>query len=155
EQDAIRQFLERYPDDPRGEEMEALLSEIELQRLERRLESMARRGRTTSRQQTSAAQQLYLEALDWVPRDLDRAEEILEAIVELGAAAPDSDEELRLVVELATKRLAELRPRSAAWRERHREFISGSLERAASVAANDPHKARAMRYAIVRLYAEK
>ncbi len=167
----IEAFLARYPEDVRASAMREYQQEIDLLRLERRFELQ-------SRQKASAHSPIpierdYLQALRYAHLDPELGIEKLEALLALYDYAPtekapgdksgqaSSGKSRRPVghtaecLELARRRLEQLKKQLAPAITNQRDLIAGRLEEADQIEATDPEKADAIRRAVIILYGDK
>lgn len=149
--DEITEFVERFPGDPRIEEVRAYAAELELQRLERRVLTRARlRGSAASH----PAEAAYLEAVAQEATNPAEAAALLEAIVALYAprsGEPVEDE----YATLAERRLADIRQSAEAECAEQLPAVRERLSAAKRLEAEDPARARQMFAALVKLYGDR
>ncbi|HVA46018.1 MAG TPA: serine/threonine-protein kinase [Pirellulales bacterium] len=148
----IAAFLERADAaDPRTPDLEELLDRIEVDRLERRLEKRSRlRGKT---QELSPVERDYIEALKQVDLDPEVGMKKMTALVDLyGGDAEEQPDVTRQCLALARRKLRKLRKDVARYTEEHRERISAQLDRADSLAADDPQTSQKIWRAVIELY---
>lgn len=150
--DDIKEFLRRAAaEDPRMDDMQELLDQIETRRLERQLENNSRRR--DKPQEMSPIQRDYVEALKRADLDLEAGLNKMAALVDLyGEPTADEPEGTRRCLSLARDKLAELREDMAAYTRDHRDRIAGHLDRADGVAASDPRTAEKIWRAVIELY---
>ena len=153
--DDIASFLKLYPDDPRGDELRSLESEVELVRLQRQYELKARRFSTPD----SAAQQLYLEIIRQIQNDEANAEKRLAAFVAIyqndDGQDPQLTEEDQQVVSLAANQLVQLKAKERRDAEIHLPFIRRQLQKAAELETSQPKSAEEIRTHLYHLYGSK
>ena len=153
-----RQFLATFPDDPRRDQVESLLEETELIRLERRLERRASRlAKSTRSASLSPVERAYLEAIAHARMEPESGAVRLQALIDLfGPLAAESGDRLQQrCVELARRRLKRLESRIVRQAQSERQLLSEQLARAAALAPDQPDQARRIWQAIVRLYGAK
>jgi serine/threonine-protein kinase len=164
----IREFLERFPDDPRAQEIMRYNAQIALDKAERRLQREARGG--TSIPSQLPAERLYLQAVELSATAPDDALVMLQSLIDLyvdkasthaigdeNAAnnsrdGGDAHDRTSIVVQLAKRRLATLQKEVARQREAQLAEIRSRLDAAANLKDRDPQKAAAMYRAIADLY---
>ncbi|MEX0937484.1 MAG: serine/threonine-protein kinase [Pirellulales bacterium] len=151
---AIRDFLTRYPNDPRAEELVAYRDAIDLERIERRLR--VRGLRPTDDNDLGPIERIYVEAIDSAESQPQQAVEKLGAML----ALYDGDSEQlsrreRLGLELARRKRDQLQARIDETANLHRDLITQHMTQAESVRQSDPARARQLLDAIVTLYGEK
>ncbi|MGQ9503896.1 MAG: serine/threonine-protein kinase [Thermogutta sp.] len=167
----IEAFLARYPEDARAPGIREFQQELELLRMERRFELQ-------SRQKASAYSSIpierdYLEALRYAQLDPEVGIQKLEALLTLYAyASPEkagenstgdnSGKRVRRPVghtaeclELARRRLAQLKKQLGPAITNQRDLLQGRLDEADRIEASDPDEADAIRRAVITLYAGK
>ena len=151
-EDEIDEFLARFPNDPRHEEIGGYQQEVELLQLQRKFE---RRAKNRSAGGTlPPVQEAYLEAFSFAESNPDKAVAKLQAILDL-YDTPTQDQATRQCLELARRQLEHLQPRLQASAESHRKAIVQHMARADKLAATAPAEARAIWRAIVELYHDK
>jgi hypothetical protein len=165
----IREFLQRYPSDPRAAEISRYHEQIELDKAERRLQREARGGNFVPTQ--LPAERLYLQAVQTAATDPDAALSMLESIVDLyadddrthvGSSGANQTDQARVdrverprvsvVVELAKRRIVSLRKDISKQRDAQLVDIRERLETAAAFGQREPQKAVAIYRAIVDLH---
>jgi len=151
----IQRFLVLYPRDPREAILLGYAKEIELGRLERRLENQMVAGNRLRSGKASPIERDYLEAVQYARFDPERAFRKFQALVALydqpvGRGGPMGD-----YIELARRHLDRLHERLDKQAGAYQAVLQERLEHAQTLAAKDPAAARAMWQAIVELYADK
>jgi len=149
----IRRFIERFPDDPRREEVEDYLEQIELDRLDRNFQRRARRQITADSH--SAVEQAYLEAVHLAAANPEAAAVKLAAIVDVYGDQNDAPEITQQCVALARRRLAQLRESIDRFGAEHAAELMQRLDEADRLQGTDPDAADAIRRGIIELYADK
>ncbi len=163
----ITDFLSRFPGDRRVPLLREYASEIELIRLERRLQFRLRHEMTN--QVVSPIERDYLDALRLAEEQPEEAIEKFRALIDLYGtrAAPEgsasTDDEPRPLpttprercVELARRRLEMLEQQLEPVLASHREMIVKRLDYADSIADAHPLEAAKIRRAVVELYGER
>jgi serine/threonine-protein kinase len=150
----VDEFLVRYPTDARVAELQQYKQQIELDKLERKLQRQARGGGGID---TSLlpVEQLYLQAVSGAESAPNEAVAKLQSIVDLYGpnAGKQEDTETAAVVRLAIRRLEALRAQVAEQRERQLESLKERLAAAAQLSETNPRRAAAMYRAIIELHA--
>lgn len=148
----IASFLARATaDDPRTAEMQELLDQVEIDRLERRLEKRLRLRDTRS--ELSPVERDYVEALRQVELDPEAGMKKMNALVDLyGESTAKEPAVTRQCLELARRKLSKLRKDMAAYAKEHRDRIAEQLDRADALAKNDPQTAEKIWHAVIELY---
>jgi hypothetical protein len=149
----IEQFLAQHGADPRAAEVSALQQEIELYRLQRRLESRARRAGGS--EVLLPVVQAYLEAIALERTNPEQALLRLEALIAVFADDPTANEDARRCVELARRQLQRLRERAARTHSEYKKRLSERLTHARHIAATDPQAAVAICQGIIVLYGDE
>jgi hypothetical protein len=152
-EDDIRDFLMRFPSDPRCETLRGHAREIDLTRLERKLELQAR-GRMATANLTPV-ERLYLDALRHAWTNPDVCMTRFQAIVDLYEVGGRRSGPTWQCVELAKRRLARLREQQEAQAGEHLALIQERLDRADSIRKSDPARAAAMYRAVIELYQDR
>ncbi len=106
-EDDVGQFLKRFPDDPRSEQMQAYQREIDLDSFDRRYERLA--GAETGLKTLEPIERLYVEAIKYQRLQPELAMRKLEAIVNLYKDQADDSEVIAQCLPLAQRRLDRLR----------------------------------------------
>lgn len=165
----ITDFLSRFPDDPRTEQLRTYQEQIELNKLERRLLRIARGSGIN--ESLLPAEQLYLAAVGQAPISPDEALALLQSLIDLYGPSTatdevksdiagdkqDADESAKRtadVVQLAIRRLKSLRPQVE---QHHRTQIAALEERLAAAEklhTTNEQQAAAMYRAILKLHTE-
>ncbi len=153
EEDDIRRYLKRFPDDPRRAKLASYLEEIDLLHLERRLQRLPRQlGREES---LSPIQRDYLDAMSHFATSPQQTAARLRAIVEIYESLPKLSSTTTQFVELARRQLKRLEDQSARAAPAYLEVIDANLKRADDVRSMDPAASRKIWSGIVQLYAEQ
>jgi serine/threonine-protein kinase len=152
---AIEQFTDRFPNDPRVGKLRRIREEIELDKLERRLQRQAR-GSGAGDTPMLEVEKLYLRTQVVKDTSPETAASMLESLIALygpaGIGKPDP--QVTAVVQLATRRLKTLRDELAAQHSQQINSLKERLDAAARLTATDPKQAAAMYRAIVELHQE-
>lgn len=148
----IQTFLGRCPaGDPRGKELEQLRERIETEHLSRKIERLIRgRGKANS---LTPIERDYAEALKQVELDPEAGMKRVQALVDLYGNEGDDDAAItRQCLELARRKLKELRDRVRQYADDHLELIERQLEHAEEIAKKEPERAEKIRRAVIELY---
>ena len=155
-EDDMRRFLLLYGHDYRAELLQKHLSEIELRRLELRLERRA--GKEIDLSEMLPAQRDYVEAIKYVRLDPERGMAKLKAFFYLYGSKVDSTGPIDTssptgqCLELARRRLRQLEVQIKQSSGDRVSLIRARLDSADDMADADPDKARSIREAVVELY---
>jgi serine/threonine-protein kinase len=150
----IRDFLQRYAEDPRAGEVQGYLELIELSRAERRYNLLARQSASAG--QLLPVQRAYLDAIRF--RQLDPAESVarLEALLTLyGSDAASGPRAVQECLALARRQLDLLRDPARVFVRQQSGELQARLDEAEQLLATDPQQAQAVARAVVSLYADK
>ncbi|MFO0915555.1 MAG: serine/threonine-protein kinase [Pirellulales bacterium] len=179
----MAEFLERYPEDERADQIKEWQQELVIDRYARRLEQQERRGGGLSG--LHPYEQLYLEAVALADDQPNLAASRLESLINLGVAelkatssnakAPsatdtaqpsaqpktksgtelDDHETVAACLEVAKRRLEQLQKEQQRLTDQHKKFIEERLETARTIAAKHPALARDIANEIVQLYGDR
>lgn len=127
-------FLERFPDDPRAERVQALADEAV---------------------QASPIERAYTEAKRYALIDPELALVKFRALVDVYDDGPDGSKITRHYVRLARGQQARLQKRVDKYVDEGRNLIALRLSKAAEIAADDPPAARKIYQGIIELYRNK
>lgn len=127
-------FLERFPTDPRAEQVQAYADEA---------------------QQSSPIQRAYSEALRYTLVNPERALARFQALIDVYDDGQHNSETTRHYIKLARLQQTQLQKRVAGYIEDGRKLLAVRLEKAASLSTDDPPAARKMYEGIVELYRDK
>jgi len=156
-EDAVNQFLLRFPKDPRVGKLQELRKEIELYRLERQFERGLRGQLELGR--LSPVERAYLEAMGSLRSDPELAARKLEALITLyapgGQAAGDPAGPAHQCVELARRRLARLKEELQKGQADLVRAVEERLSLAQQLRHEDPARAREICEALIILYEGK
>lgn len=153
---SLDDFLQRFPEDPRAQNLSEKSAAIDLELLERRLKAATLRKQTVEVAQ-SPAEQLYLEAMR---AESEQPELAMNRLLALRQILPppeaqfpnDPQQQLAVLVE---RRLEDLSKLFAAEAERHETLIESQLDAAQQLMASDPDRARKICRAILQLYGNR
>jgi hypothetical protein len=159
----ITEFLQRFSDDERAEEVRGYDRLLKLDQGDRKLQAAARRGRTTN-SSLLPAEQLYLQAVSSSQTSQEAALKMFESLVALyGTPATSTDGEKDdgsasrrdrelLCVALAERRIELLRIELAKQIDEKRASLTERLEAARALSASNRGRAAAMYRAIIDLH---
>ncbi|MEX0711930.1 MAG: serine/threonine-protein kinase [Pirellulales bacterium] len=151
----IQAFLSRCgPADPRARKLEKYREQIDVDRLERKI-NLRIRGLSRSTPLTPV-ERAYAEALALERQDPEAAIEKMEALVSLYGNDVDADTtSTRQCLELARRKLVQLRNEVDQYAPQHLDDLERQLKRADQLADAKPEAARAMWQAVIELYGDK
>lgn len=154
----IRNFLQRYPDDPRAPEVTNYLSEIDRYRTQRRLELKARRS--SDPESLAPVERAYTEAARLASTEPEFALARFRAIIDLfgptgGEESPEDRKLSDHCVELARAQISRLEPIVAEVMRREQAALRQRLEQADQIADDDPAAAQGMWRGAIELYRDK
>jgi hypothetical protein len=152
-EDDVQSFLERFPDDEHAATVKRYQEEINLQRLERRFRLRARG--LAHDESLLPVERDYMEAMNYLPLDPERAIDRLQALVDLYGSAGDPSERTTECVELATRELRQLRQQMAKTVPQYLALINSNLRKAEQLRTSAPEQARVIWQSIVTLYGDK
>jgi hypothetical protein len=149
----INDFLGYYPSDRRGRELQNYLEDIELFRLERRLERRARqRGKSEA---LTPVERSYVEAIGHAALDPERAAASLEALIALHEDPGGMPDATSRCLVLAARRLHRLRDEIGQHVMEQEQVLNERLARAEELTAADPGQARRICQGLVDLFGER
>jgi serine/threonine-protein kinase len=146
-------FREHYPQDPRQGEVQSFLEELEIYRLQRRLEFRARRLRAS--ESLLPVEQAYLDAMSQEQALPEVAASKLAAIVSVYGSDRQASRATERCVDLARRQLAHLRERMARSEAEHSKVLAARLREAANLLDDDPKTSRMICEGLVTLYQDK
>ncbi len=152
-EDRIDRFLHLYPNDDRCKEISDYKRQIDLVQLERKFRLRSKGLATT--ENLAPIERSYLEAIHCLQYDADRALVKLEAIVDLYDGQADPTGPTADCLELARRRVDQLRQQIERQAAKHLAVIKVKLQQAAEIRKTDPSGARRRYRAILELYREK
>jgi serine/threonine-protein kinase len=148
----MSQFLELYADDARVSQVKQWHEQLELDRLQRRLESPSRRRADPP---SSALAGLYLEILPLVETDPELAAQRLQAMLSLYDEHDALDPSEHQYLGLARRRLRELQVRIEQQTATQRKMIQQRLETARELPPSEAARARQIYSSLIELYGDK
>jgi hypothetical protein len=146
-------FREHYSRDPRLPEVATFQEELEVYRLQRRLELRARRLR--GNEMLLPVEQAYLDAMNQEKTSPDLAAAKLEAIISVYGSDHKASRATERCVDLARRQLAHLRERMSRSEVDHRKVLAARLLEADNLTKDDPKTSRMIAEGIIALYADK
>ena len=150
-ENAMSQFVDRFPDDPRCPAVRRHQRNLAVYRLRRRLERQAR-GSLDNRA-LSPAERVCIDALRFEWSDPIVAAAKYRATIDLYGDA--DDDRSRLCVELARRRLEQLVPRAEQLAAEQLAALGQQMRRADQFRQTDADRAAAIWRSIIELYADK
>ena len=149
----VQNFLDRFPDEPRAEQLRKYADEIELLKLERKF---ARRSRQLTRDASLLPiERDYIEAINQISIDPQRTADELRALVSVHGSAGSQEQRVQQVLQVARRQLAQLDRQALEQSSAYLAVIDRSLKRAGELKAEDPAGARAIWRSIITLYGDK
>ena len=130
----IEAFLERFPDDPRAQRVQALADEAE---------------------QANPIQRAFTQAKRYALLNPELALVKFQALIDLYDDGPDNSEITRHYVRLARVQQSRLRKRVDRYVDEGRKLIESRLAKADEISPDDPPTAGKMYQGIIELYGEK
>ena len=159
--DEVETFLEEYPDDPRADEVRSYFEQLELSKLERRLQLLVYRG-GDGEDDLLAIERLFVEANELSETKPEQAAAQLESLLALyrGANEENSTNEetaarQQACYRLAVRELAALLAKIAEQAAAQLPELRSRLEHADAMASTDPDGAQTIYQALVDLYGER
>jgi eukaryotic-like serine/threonine-protein kinase len=154
----IKEFVSRFPDDPRVAELRQSQQRVQLERMSRRLQLQSRRGGLPDLT-LLPVEVLYLQAMNTAQTSPEAAIKLLDSLVKLygsdanadDAAAGETDRRAQCV-KLAQQQLATLRADMAKQTGRQLAAIRERLEAAGKIGDRDSQRGREMLQAVIDLY---
>jgi hypothetical protein len=152
-EDDIRSFLARHARDPRARTMEEYKAEIELERLQRKLE---RRSRLTlGAESLTPVERAYVDAIRYLRLDPERGREKLQALVDVYHDRTAEGGPTEQCLELADRQLEKLNDQVRDFAAESLALLESRLDAAEELRQRDPQAARKVWEGIVELYREK
>jgi eukaryotic-like serine/threonine-protein kinase len=149
----IKAFLANYATDPRAAEIEELQKEIDLRRLDKRFQRLDKQLASTDAR--SPVERAYGEAMDRAKFNPAEGMAKLQAVVDLYGSGAGESEDTQQCLQLAQRQLERLRKQVAQQAHEDSKLLNNRLNHADDLARTDPPAARAIRRAVVELYADK
>ncbi len=152
----IVEFMNRFPDDERTDNLRPYADELELRKMERKLRF---RTRVTGKAETHPIAEIFGEANSLRETDPERAAAILQDLLTLypteGKASAALTEEMRQYLTLADRELIKLRKSIEARAKEQLPMLRDRLLAAERLQAKAPAEAAAMYRALIDLYGEQ
>lgn len=145
----VATFLERYPDDPRAEEVAAYQEEMVLQQTQRRLK--ARSKMIGSKGGMLPIERMYVAAITHTDSNPERAISELSALVDMYDGDLNLSIEQQRCLKLARQQIKRLEEEIYGYAPDDLTALEERLARANEVKETDPERARRIWQAIVRL----
>jgi len=152
-EDEIGEFLMRFPKDSRCARLLEYQREIDLYRLERKFHRRLKGLAGT--EQLLPIERAYLEAIRYVRLDRERGMAKLQALIDLYNHRADISGPTGQCLELARRRLRQLRKLVDDQAADHLALLQDRLDRAEQLSRTDPPLARTMWKAMIELYDDK
>ncbi len=149
----LRQFLRRFPDEPRREQVANWLADVDLARFGRRLERISRSSMMPGN--VRPIEHLLIKAIRTETTDQVKATRQLQSLVALYPDSGQLSKEDQQCLALARRRLLRLTEVSLDGQEQDRELIDERLRFAADIAKQDPVTAGRIRQGIIDLYQDE
>jgi hypothetical protein len=151
--DEVKEFLERFPNDPRTEEIRSYAKELELQKLQRQLRVQSRlRGEV----EAHPVAEVFAEAVKIRDSNPSQAAAMLENLLALypkdASASSGLTDEQRTYLTLAERDLAELRSALDKQAAQQMPLLKERLLSAEKLEATAPDSATRMYEALIQLY---
>jgi serine/threonine-protein kinase len=147
---AVDRFLERFPEDPRAEQVRRYRERIELARLHKRLALQARTDGIDPK--LSPPARTYVRALRIMDRDPAGARARFAALAALFGPAEEASGMARNCVQLAERQQERLEDKAETYVRNQHRALRLRLKRARKLAKENPEAARRMCAALLRLY---
>ena len=149
----MREFLERFPDEPRAESVRGTLEELEFIQLERQLE-VTGRLRNASRV-LAPIEHAVVDALRKEDLNPDTAARDFADIIAVFGSDEDATDRERRCIQLAKRHLQQLQSQIQRNSETYAEALAARVAFARGIVADRPDEARRILSGIVRLYGDK
>jgi hypothetical protein len=151
-EDEIGEFLDRFPGDPRADDVRRRADELQLQRLAKQVRS---RAKLSGGKGTHPAEQIYMDALAIDESDPARAAEMLMSLLALYPKAVNEDEDVARILVLAERKLPTLQESVAKQVGEQMPQLEERMRVAHSLEATDRAAAMRMYGALVDLYGDE
>jgi eukaryotic-like serine/threonine-protein kinase len=149
----IGQFLNRFPNDSRAAVLKEKVEQIEIARLERRMELQAKGVNVQA--SISPVEQSYLDALNAYRTDPEAGIAKFQAMIDLFASPGETSGRTWRCVSLARRRLSECRKLYESQSKEQFGVVERRLDRADEFRKTDPARAEAIYRAVKFLYEDK
>jgi serine/threonine-protein kinase len=157
-EESIASFLEKFPNDPRAEAVGVYKEQLDLVKLQRKLELQARLGSTTN-DDVLPIERMYMEAVNLASINPHGAAQMLESILDLYSdvnadTTPSNSAENRLAycLTLARRKLTALHTQIEQLAREELPALRERLEQAESLSGSHPAMAGEIYQAIIALY---
>jgi serine/threonine protein kinase len=149
----VASFLDRFPNEPRAEQLRKYQDEIELLNLERKF---ARRSRHLTRDSNLLPiERDYIEAINQISTDPQRTADELRALIAVHGSARSQEDRVRQVLVVARRQVAELDRQAREQAGAYLPVIDRSLQRASELKSEEPAAAKEIWQSIITLYGDK
>ncbi|OHB72032.1 MAG: hypothetical protein A2V70_05440, partial [Planctomycetes bacterium RBG_13_63_9] len=152
-EDDVEEFLREFSNDPRCRQLREYQEEIRLYRAERKFERRAKGQLATEK--LLPIERAYLDAIVCVRLDPERGMARLQALIDLYNHSRDTSGPTGTCLELARRRLEQLRAQLTPQTTQHRELVRSRLALAKQLEPTDPERSREMYRAVIELYQDK
>lgn len=155
----LNKFIDRFPEDPRIEQMRGYAKELELFRLQRQFDRRSKRS--GEEQNLLPIERLCLQAQRNVQNDPNTALAQFRAIIQLSegdrdpAATPADERIVERCLDLAKKQVQQLEQVVASSVEQQKQLIRRRLDRANAINSSQPGAAAAIRESVITLFGDK
>jgi serine/threonine protein kinase len=151
-EDEVGEFLARFPDDLRTDDVRRRSGELELQRLAKQVRS---RAKLSGGKGTHPAEQIYMDALAIDDSDPARAAEMLTSLLALYPKAANNDEDVARILVLAQRKLPTLQESVAKQVVEQMPQLEDRMRVAHNLEATDRSAAMRMYEALIDLYGDE
>ncbi|MBI3462111.1 MAG: protein kinase [Planctomycetes bacterium] len=152
-EDDIRAFLARHARDPRARTMEEYKAEIDLERLQRKLERRSRLA--LGAESLTPVERAYVDAIRYLRLDPERGREKLQSLVDVYHDRTAEGGPTEQCLELAQRQLEKLNDQVRDFAAESLALLESRLDAAEQLRQSDPQAARKIWEGIVELYREK
>ena len=149
----IDDFLERFPDDDRADEVAELKRQLKRQRMQRKFERRARRLGDVD--QLQPIERAYLSILRVMAEDPERALVLTNALLTLYEVDPPPDDRVRECLELVRIQRDELEQRVRRLTVSEVAALRSRMEAIAKIEKESPEKAVGMYRSLIELYRQR
>ena len=148
-EDDIRQFLARFPQDPRSDGLRDYAQRIDMSHLERRLELQAKG--VNAQPPLSPVERCYVDALNAARVDPETGIARFQAMIDLFGSPEDGSGPIGRCIQLAKRRLGEFRQQYDAQSQELLHLVEERIKEADELRTTDPERANAMYRAVLVL----
>jgi hypothetical protein len=149
----IRMFLARHGNDSRAEMVEEYKAEIELERLQRKLERRARL--TSSSESLTPVERAYVDAIRYVRLDPEQGQEKLQALIDVYHDPSPDGGPTQQCLELAERQLTKLNSEIQDFAAESLTLLNSRLDAADELRQTDRAAARRVWRGVIALYQDK